>query len=50
MQVNSLSLAVLDCLLTKITLGEMDYVKANLWTSGSNHGGAIKYDLDYVVR
>lgn len=34
-----------------IAQGEMDYVKQYLWT-GSNsqyNGGAIKYDLDYVV-
>lgn len=29
-----------------------DYVKANLWTGNDaqNHGGAIKYDLEYVVE
>ncbi len=35
-----------------INAGEMSYVKQNLWT-GSNanlHGGAIKYDLDYIVN
>jgi len=32
--------------------GQSDYVKQNLWTgdaSDSLHGGAIKYDLDYIV-
>jgi glucoamylase len=31
--------------------GETDYVKQYLWTGDANkyHGGAIKYDLDYVV-
>jgi glucoamylase len=35
-----------------INAGEMDYVKKNLWTgSDSNlHGGAIKYDLDYIIN
>lgn len=34
-----------------IAKGEIDYVKSYLWTGNSNvyHGGAIKYDLDYVV-
>ncbi len=33
-----------------ISAGQMDYVKQNLWTGNSNlHGGAIKYDLDYIV-
>jgi glucoamylase len=34
-----------------IDQGELSYVKANLWTGNSNsyHGGAIKYDLDYIV-
>jgi glucoamylase len=34
-----------------IANGEMDYVKQYLWTGDSNkyHGGAIKYDLDYVM-
>jgi len=34
-----------------IARGEMDYVKTYLWTSNSNSylGGAIKYNLDYVV-
>jgi len=32
--------------------GKEDYIKANLWTgnAGSNFGGAVKYDLDYVVE
>lgn len=32
--------------------GQTDYVKSNLWTGNAGdslHGGAIKYDLDYVV-
>lgn len=35
-----------------LAAGEEAYVKANLWTGNANdalHGGAIKYDLDYVV-
>jgi hypothetical protein len=34
-----------------IAKGESQYVKDNLWTgnSGVYHGGAIKYDLDYIV-
>jgi glucoamylase len=34
-----------------IANGEIDYVKQYLWTGDSSkyHGGAIKYDLDYVV-
>lgn len=34
-----------------ISAGETDYVKKYLWTgsSSSYNGGAIKYDLDYVV-
>eukprot|EP01038_Epipyxis_sp_PR26KG_P005833 gene5833-8048_t len=34
-----------------IAVGEIDYVKKYLWTGDSNvyHGGAIKYDLDYVI-
>ncbi len=34
-----------------LTAGESNYVKQYLWTGDSNnlHGGAIKYDLDYVV-
>ena len=26
------------------------FVKENLWTSGAKHGGAIKYDLDWIVN
>lgn len=35
-----------------INSGNMNYVKEYLWTGNSNayHGGAIKYDLDYVVN
>jgi len=35
-----------------IAAGQMDYVKEYLWTGDNNkyHGGAIKYDLDYVVN
>lgn len=31
--------------------GKTDYVAKNLWTGNDNdnHGGPIKYDLDYVV-
>lgn len=34
-----------------IAAGETDYVRNYLWTGNNNmyHGGAIKYDLDYVV-
>ena len=34
-----------------ITLGETAYVKQYLWTGDNNklHGGAIKFDLDYIV-
>lgn len=34
-----------------IAAGETNYVKENLWTNSAslNHGGAIKYDLDWVV-
>jgi glucoamylase len=34
-----------------LAAGETDFVKQNLWTGSDNmlHGGAIKYDLDYVV-
>lgn len=34
-----------------IANGQSDYVKQYLWTGDSNklHGGAIKYDLDYVL-
>lgn len=34
-----------------LSKGEGDYVKANLWTGDASklHGGAIKFDLDYVV-
>lgn len=34
-----------------IARGEMDYVTKYLWTGDNNvyHGGAIKYNLDYVV-
>jgi len=35
---------------TLLASGDSDYVAANLWTAdGSLNGGAIKYDLDYVV-
>jgi len=35
-----------------IANGESSYVTENLWTGNNNvkHGGAIKYDLDYVVE
>lgn len=35
-----------------IANGESSYVSENLWTGNSNvkHGGAIKFDLDYVVE
>lgn len=34
-----------------IAQGEEDYVRTYLWTGDSNkyHGGAIKFDLDYIV-
>lgn len=31
--------------------GQLSYVKQNLWTSdGTKNGGAIKYDLDWIVK
>ncbi len=35
-----------------LSAGESSYVKQYLWTGNSNdqyHGGAIKFDLDYVI-
>jgi glucoamylase len=34
-----------------ISQGQSDYVKQYLWTGNSNsyNGGAIKFDLDYIV-
>ena len=25
-------------------------MKDNLWTNGTHHGGAIKYDLDWIIN
>lgn len=35
-----------------IAKGEIAYVQENLWTGNDNvlHGGAIKYDLDYIIN
>lgn len=32
-----------------LAAGDKDFVAQNLWTTGSLNGGAIKYDLDWVV-